>query len=73
MNGYRRIALLVLASALVAGGGVAATTHDWWAILVAALINVGTTLGALMLPSPLPRKEWTAEERAAALNEKGKP
>jgi len=72
MNGYPRIALTVFASALVAGGGIATTTHDWWAIAVAVLINIGTTLGALLLPSPLPRKEWTAEERAA-VNTKGTP
>lgn len=71
MNGYPKMALIVFASALVAGGGVAATSHDIWAISVAVLINVGTTLGALLIPSPIPRKEWTSDERAAALNSKG--
>lgn len=71
MNGYPKMALIVFASALVAGGGVAATSHDTWAISVAVLINIGTTLGALLIPSPIPRKEWTADERAAALNSKG--
>lgn len=71
MNGYIKITFIVFAAALVAGGGVAATSHDPWAISVAVLINIGTTLGALLAPSPLPRKEWTAEQRAASLNPKG--
>lgn len=65
MHPYARGALIVIASALVAGGGVATTSHDLWTIGVAVLVNIGTTLGGLLLQSPLPRKEWSEEERAA--------
>jgi hypothetical protein len=65
MNAYVKMALVIIASALVAGGGVATTTHDLWTIGVAVLVNVGTTLGGLLIQSPLPRKEWTDEQRAA--------
>lgn len=60
-------ALIVFASALVAAGGVATTTHDPWTIGIAVMVNVGTTLLGLLMPSPLARKEWTEEERAAKL------
>jgi len=65
MNPYVKMALVIVASALVAGGGVATTSHDPWVIAVAVLVNIGTTLGGLLIQSPLPRKEWTDEERAA--------
>lgn len=65
MNPYVKGFLIIIASALVAGGGVATTSHDLWTIGIAVLVNIGTTLGGLLLQSPLPRKEWTDEERAA--------
>lgn len=65
MNSYAKMALIIVASALVAGGGVATTSHDLWTIGVAVLVNIGTTLGGLLIQSPLPRKEWSDEERAA--------
>jgi hypothetical protein len=64
MNAAVKMSLIILASALVAGGGVATTTHDLWTISVAVLVNIGTTLGGLLIQSPLPRKEWTDEQRA---------
>jgi len=70
INPYLKGFLMVFASALVAAGGVAATSHDLWTIGVAVMVNIGTTLGGLLLQSPLPRKEWTAEERVAKMNEK---
>ena len=65
LNPYIKGFLVVFASALVAAGGVAATSHDLWTIGVAVMVNIGTTLGGLLLQSPLPRKEWSDEERAA--------
>ena len=65
MNSYLKGFLIILASALVAGGGVATTSHDLWTIGVAVLVNIGTTLGGLLLQSPLHRKKWAAEQRAA--------
>lgn len=65
MNPYVKGFLVVFASALVAAGGVAATSHDLWTIGVAVMVNIGTTLGGLLLQSPLPRKEWTEDQRAA--------
>ena len=62
---YIKMALIIMGSALMAGGGVAQTTHDPWTIGIAIIINIGTTLTGLLMQSPLPRKEWTEEERAA--------
>ncbi len=67
MNPYLRGFLVVMASAMVAGSGVAATSHDPWTIGIAIMSNVGGTILALLLPSPLPRKEWTDEERQAKI------
>ena len=64
MNPYLKSILVVLASAMVCAGGVATTTHDVWTIGIAVMVNVGTTVLGLVMPSPLPRKEWTDEERA---------
>lgn len=64
MNPYLNGGLIVLFSALGAGAAVATTTHDPWTIGLAAIINLSTTTLALLTKSPLPRKEWTEEERA---------
>lgn len=71
MNPYAKGVLVVLASAMVCAGGVATTTHDPLTIGIAVMVNVGTTILGLVMPSPIPRKEWTDEERAAVLNAKG--
>lgn len=71
MNPYLKGVLVVAASAMVCAGGVATTTHDPWTIGIAVMVNVGTTVLGLIMPSPIPRKEWTADERTAALNSKG--
>lgn len=78
MNPYAKGALIVLASALGAGAAMAATTHDPWAITVAVIMNLSATTVALITQSPIPRKEWTPEERAAviaapAVQSKGSP
>lgn len=64
MNPYIKGAVIILASALGAGAAMAATTHDPWAITVAVVMNLSATTIALITQSPLPRKEWTEEERA---------
>lgn len=67
MNPYLKGFLVVLASAMVCAGGVATTTHDPWTIGIAVMVNVGTTVLGLVMPSPIPRKEWTDEERLAKI------
>lgn len=64
MSPYIKGILIVLASAMGAGAAVAATTHDIWTISLAVIANVSTTTIALVMQSPIPRKEWTEEERA---------
>lgn len=64
MNPYLKGFLIILASALGAGAAVAATTHDLWPISLAVIMNISATTIALLTQSPLPRKEWTEEERA---------
>ena len=73
MNPYLKSALIVLASALAQVGVTATpivalripTTLDLWVIGLAVIVNIASTSLALLLQSPLPRKEWTDEERAA--------
>jgi len=73
MNPYAKAVLIVLASALAQIGVTATpivavripTTLDLWVIALAVIANVASTSLALLLQSPLPRKEWTDEERAA--------
>jgi hypothetical protein len=75
MNPLAKGFLIVLASALgtgsalattiVVGGGRVPTTLDLWVISLGVLTNVATTSLALLTQSPIPRKEWTEEERAA--------
>ena len=67
MNPYVKGFLIILASAMGAGAAVASTTHDIWTIALAVIANVSTTTIALVMQSPIPRKEWTQEERAAVL------
>lgn len=72
MNQYLKGFLVVLASALAQVGVTATpivavrvpTAIDFWVIGLAVLVNVSTTLTGLMMQSPLPRKEWTEEDRA---------
>lgn len=64
MNPILKGTLVVIASAMVCAGGVAATTHDLLTIGIAVMVNIGTTVLGLVMPSPIPRKEWTDEERA---------
>lgn len=75
MNPYLKGFLIVFASALgsgsaitttiVVGGGRVPTTIDIWIISLAVATNIATTVLALVTQSPLPRKEWTEQERAA--------
>lgn len=73
MHPYVKGALIILGAALAQVGVTATpivavrvpTTLDLWVIGIAALANIGTTLIALLIQSPIPRKEWTDEERAA--------
>lgn len=73
MNPYAKGVLITVASAMICAGGVATTTHDLWTIGIAVMINVGTTVLGLLLPSPLPRKEWTEAERTAVAITKEQP
>lgn len=73
MNPYAKGLLIVLASALgagsaiattiVVGGGRVPTALDIWVIILAVATNIAATSIALLTQSPLPRKEWTEEER----------
>ena len=73
MNPYAKAFLIILGAALAQVGVTATpivavrvpTTLDIWIIGLAVLANIGTTLTALLIQSPIPRKEWTDEERAA--------
>jgi len=65
MNPYAKGILIVLASAMGAGAAVAATTHEVWTISLAVIANISTTTIALIMQSPLPRKEWTDDQRKA--------
>jgi len=73
MNPYLKGALIILASALAQIGVTAApivavrvpAALDIWVIALAVITNIASTSLALLLQSPLPRKEWTDEERAA--------
>jgi hypothetical protein len=77
MNQYVKGVLIIFGSALVAGTGVAVTSHDPWVIVIAVLANIGSTILALIVQSPIPREPWTPEERQAkvatppAVNVKG--
>lgn len=65
MNQYLKGALIILASAMIAFATTATQTHDPWTIGLAVIGSIGTTTLALLMQSPLPRKEWTDEEREA--------
>jgi hypothetical protein len=62
-NIYVNLVLSALAAAIVAGTGVAATTHDPWPIGVAALSALAVAV--IQHLRQLPRQEWTEEQRAA--------
>ena len=43
------------------------STLDIWVISLAVMANIAGTTIALLTQSPLPRREWTAEERTAKM------
>lgn len=75
MNPYLKGFMIVLSSALAQVGVTATpivsvrvpTALDIWVISLAVMTNIATTVLALVTQSPLPRKEWTQEERLAKL------
>lgn len=66
MNPYLNLTLSALAAGLVSASTIAATTHDPWAIGIAA-IN-GIAIAVVQHIRQFPRKEWTDEEREAKLS-----
>lgn len=65
IQAYFNLFLSAAAAAAAAGAAVATTTHDPWPISIASIAALATSIAQQLRPSPLPRKEWTDEERAA--------
>jgi hypothetical protein len=75
MNPYVKGFLIIFASAIGQLSATATpivatripTTLDLWVVSLAVLANIAGTTLALVTQSPLPRKEWTDEERQAKI------